>query len=60
MNAVWLRSIEKILLNVDVFNLLNINNVNSFYWVSNIYNQKMAVPNYLTGRMFNFRITVDF
>ncbi len=44
---------------VDVFNLLDISNVSSYYWVTDVHNSQYAVPNYLTGRMINFRILVD-
>lgn len=47
-------------INLEFFNLLNIKNVNSYYWVTDIYNQQFAVPNYLTGFMVNLRVTVDF
>ena len=45
---------------VDVLNLLGKNNVNSYYWVTDVNNAQYAVPNYLTGRMVNARIVVDF
>lgn len=51
--------IKNIWLGVDAFNLLDINNVNSYYWVSDIYNHNYAVPNYLTGRQINMRILVE-
>jgi len=44
---------------VDVFNLLGIDNVNSYYWVTDIYSNQYAVPNYLSGRMLNLRVTLD-
>ena len=47
-------------LNLELFNLFNIKNVNSYYWITDIYNQQYAVPNYLTGFMLNFRVAVDF
>ena len=47
-------------LNLELFNLFNIKNENSYYWVTDIYNTQYAVPNYLTGFMVNFKITVDF
>ncbi|MBP7965524.1 MAG: TonB-dependent receptor [Paludibacteraceae bacterium] len=47
-------------LNLELFNLFNIKNVNSYYWVTDIYNQQFAVPNYLTGFTVNFKISVDF
>lgn len=51
--------IKNIWLGVDAFNLLDINNVNSYYWVSDIYNNSFAVPNYLTGRQINARILIE-
>ncbi len=47
-------------LNLELFNLFNIKNENSYYWVTDIYNTQYAVPNYLTGFMVNFKVTVDF
>ena len=41
---------------VDALNLLGINNVNSYYWITDIQNTQYAVPNYLTGRQLNLRI----
>ncbi len=46
-------------LGVDALNLLGINNVNSYYWVTDVTNNQYAVPNYLTGRQLNLRFTVD-
>ncbi len=54
-----LRHIKNIWLGADALNLLDINNVNSYYWVSDIYNQSYAVPNYLTGRQLNVRLLVE-
>lgn len=45
---------------LDAFNILDISNVNSYYWVTDISNQQFAVPNYLTGRQINARISVEF
>lgn len=53
----WLKSIW---LGVDVFNLLDISNVSSYYWVTDLNNIQYAVPNYLTRRQFNVRLTIDF
>ena len=44
---------------VDALNLLGINNVNSYYWITDIQNIQHAVPNYLTGRQLNFRIIAN-
>lgn len=54
------RNIRSIWLGLDVFNLLNISNVNSYYWVTDVYNNQFAVPNYLTSRQINVRLLIDF
>ena len=41
---------------VDALNLLGINNVNSYYWITDIQNTQYAIPNYLTGRQLNLRL----
>lgn len=51
--------IRNIWLGVDMLNLLDIKNVNSYYWITDITNTQYAVPNYLTGRRFNFRFLVE-
>ena len=59
MNKPWLKHVKSIWLNVEVFNLLNFQNVNSYYWVNDIYGQQLAVPNYLTSRQFNIKVMID-
>ncbi|MDE6207020.1 MAG: TonB-dependent receptor [Muribaculaceae bacterium] len=54
------RALKSVWLGVDVFNLLDISNVNSYYWVTDVNRLQYAVPNYLTRRQFNVRLTVDF
>ena len=51
---------RNIWLGVDCLNLLGINNVNSYYWITDVTNQQYAVPNYLTGRMVNARVQFEF
>ncbi len=53
------RYLRNVWLGIDAFNLLDINNVNSYYWVRDINNNNYAVPNYLTGRQINFRVLVE-
>lgn len=53
-------SFKNIWLGIDLFNLFDIKNTNSYYWVTDIFNQQYAVPNYLTGRQLNFKIIANF
>lgn len=55
-----LKHIKSIWLGVDIFNLLDISNVSSYYWVTDVNEIQYAVPNYLTRRQFNLRLSVDF
>lgn len=51
---------KSIIIGVDCFNLFDINNVSSYYWVTDVNRIQYAVPNYLTSRQFNVRLSVDF
>lgn len=51
---------RNIWLSLNCLNLLGINNVNSYYWVTDVTNQQYAVPNYLTGRQINARLLFEF
>ncbi|MBO7301726.1 MAG: TonB-dependent receptor [Bacteroidaceae bacterium] len=50
---------KHIWLGIDAFNILGIDNVNSYYWVKDISNNNFAVPNYLTGRLINIRAILE-
>jgi len=52
--------LRNVWLGIDCLNLLGISNVNSYYWVTDVTNRQWAVPNYLTGRQINGKITVEF
>ena len=60
MDRPFFRHFKNIWLGLDVFNLFDIRNTNSYYWITDVYSQQHAVPNYLTGRQLNFRLSVDF
>ena len=51
---------KNIWLGVDCLNLFGINNVNSYYWITDVTSQQYAVPNYLTGRQINGRVLFEF
>ncbi len=52
--------LKNVTLGVDCLNLFGIDNVNSYYWVTDVTNQQYAVPNYLTGRQLNAKLLVEF
>ena len=51
-NEVWL--------NLEVFNLFNYKNVVSYIWVADYDNRYYAVPNFLTMRQLNLKLTMTF
>lgn len=53
-------SFKNIWLGIDLFNVFDLANVNSFYWVTDVTNNQFAVPNYLTGRQINARLLLEF
>jgi len=54
------RGVKNLWLGVDCLNLFGISNVSSYYWVTDVSNRQWAVPNYLTGRQINGKITLEF
>ena len=61
----FLRHFEELVAGLEVFNLLDINNTVSYFWVKTINNtsgksRQFAVPEYLTGRCLNLRISATF
>lgn len=52
------RHVQEISLGLDLFNLLDIDNTNSYYWVTAVSDNQFAVPNYLTGRMISVSLSV--
>ncbi|MBD5289420.1 MAG: TonB-dependent receptor plug domain-containing protein [Bacteroides sp.] len=54
------RHFKDITLSLDLFNLFDISNVSSYYWVTDVNNIQYAVPNYLTRRQVNLRLDVSF
>jgi hypothetical protein len=52
--------IKDMWLSLEVFNLLGINNTISYLWVANNSGDMYGVPNYLTKRKLNLKLTVKF
>ena len=60
-----LRFFESIWISGEIFNLLGINNEASYLWIRTISDQRgvpgmFGIPNYLTGRRFNLRVSISF
>ena len=60
MRSPGAKHIKQWAIQFEVFNLVGWRNVNSYFWVSDAYGHSWASPNYLTGRRYNLKITVDF
>ena len=54
------KGIKGLWLGLDCLNLFGISNVNSYYWVTDVTNIQWGVPNFLTGRQINTKITINF
>ncbi|HET6559221.1 MAG TPA: TonB-dependent receptor [Prolixibacteraceae bacterium] len=59
-NLKALNAIQDMWLSLEVFNLLGINNTISYFWVANNEGDMYGVPNYLTKRKLNLKLTVKF
>ncbi len=55
-----LRAFDSMWLSLEIFNLLQISNTSSYLWVTDINGKEYAVPNYLTPRMLNLKLTARF
>ena len=56
----WLNNFNSIWISFEVFNILDINNTVSYIWVADITGREYAVPNFLTKRKLNAKISLSF
>lgn len=54
------RNLESIKLGLEVFNLFDFSNTISYFWVSDVKGRQYAVPNYLTARRINVKLSIEF
>jgi len=54
------RAFKSVWLSLDVLNIFGIENVISYTWIKDFYNNQYAVPNYLTGRRVNAKVIFTF
>ena len=52
LNSLWF--------SIEVFNLLQVNNTVSYAWITDVTGRKYAVPNYLSSRLINAKLTAKF
>ncbi len=55
-----LRHFKSMWISLEIFNLLQISNTVSYFWVSDITNRQYAIPNYLTPRQLNLKLYAQF
>lgn len=60
-----LKYFDEIFAGVEIFNLLDINNTISYLWIKTVNNlsgqmRQFAIPDYLTGRSLNFKLSATF
>jgi hypothetical protein len=57
----FLRKFESVSITLEVFNLLQANNVSSYLWITDVTSARQyGVPNYLTGRQLNLQLSTRF
>lgn len=60
MDYQWLKHVKSLWINFELLNAFDFRNENSQFWVTDIYGQEYAAPNYLTSRQYNLKLIVDF
>jgi len=53
-------NLQEMWVNVEVFNLLQIQNTISYTWVTDVTGNRYAIPNYLTNRQINIKLQIRF
>ncbi len=56
----FLNHFKSMWVSLEVFNLLQIKNTISYFWVTDVSNNQLAVPNYLTPRQVNLKLNIGF
>ena len=57
----WLQNVKELTAGLELFNLFDINNSSTNTWVRDVYSKTMyGIPNYMTGRVLNFKIGLQF
>ena len=54
------KTIKSMWVGLEVFNLFQTYNTVSYTWIKDIYNRSFAIPNYLTTRRLNLKVSLKF
>ncbi|SDS27251.1 TonB-dependent Receptor Plug Domain [Formosa sp. Hel1_31_208] len=60
-NSSWKRKFKELTIGVEIFNMFNAQNTITNTWVRDVYSKRQfAIPNFLTPRVFNVRLSTRF
>jgi hypothetical protein len=60
-NANWKSAFKELTIGVEVFNMFDVQNSITNTWVRDVYSKRQyAIPNYLSPRVFNVRLSMKF
>lgn len=57
--SAFAKKCESASVSLEIFNLLGINNVLSKQWIQDVEGKYYAIPNYLTSRRFNLKLSIS-
>ncbi|PKQ62038.1 hypothetical protein BZG02_13955 [Labilibaculum filiforme] len=55
-----LKHFKSMWISLEVFNVLDINNTISYLWINDVSGNQYAIPNYLTSRKINLKLSAKF
>lgn len=55
-----LKHFKSMWIDLEIFNVLDINNTISYLWIKDISGNQYAIPNYLTSRKLNIKLSAKF
>jgi len=56
----FLKYFKSMWISLEIFNVLDINNTISYLWIKDVSGNQYAIPNYLTSRKLNLKISAKF
>jgi len=59
-NKGLLKHFKSMWIGLEIFNLFDINNTVSYLWINDIRGNQYAIPNYLTSRKLNLKLSAKF